>query len=145
VRSFRFDIGTRARKVARLIGRVQSELLNALAEEMRASGVTSKDLARKLNIPSSVINRQLAGGTISLRSLADLAWALDREISFKLTRPIERAGQNDHSETSTIEAPQVRIVGVSAPSGSTPPSAPETRVTNDRANRDATLRIFHIL
>lgn len=128
VTCFRFDIGARARKSARFLGRVHSELLNALIEEMQISGITPEDLARKLKIPCSVVNRQLAGGAVSLRALSDLAWALDREITFKLARPVERSGQNDRAGTSTIGAGQVRIVGKVTPGSSTVPSAPEKHV-----------------
>ena len=91
---FRFDIGERSRTAGRFIGRVRRELLRAVTEEKQA-GLTQQELARRLESRRSNINRQLSGeAEITLRSLADFAWALDREITFELRRPTKRRGQN---------------------------------------------------
>jgi len=108
---FRFDIGARSRTAGRLIGRVRRELLRAVTEENRA-GLTQQELARRLQSRRSNINRQLSGeAEITLRSLADLAWALDREITFELRRPDEAVGQNILPQTSTIGHKPIRIIG----------------------------------
>jgi ribosome-binding protein aMBF1 (putative translation factor) len=107
---FRFDIGARSRTAARLMGRVRRELLKAVIEERRA-GLTQQELARRLETRRSIINRQLSGeAEITLRGLADLAWALDREITVELRRPDEPAGQNIAPATSTIGYQPVRII-----------------------------------
>ena len=83
--SFQFDIGERARHAGRFIGRVRGELLRALSERKRERGFSQEALAQKLETDRALINRQLSGeSNLSLRSLADLAWALDLEISFEL-------------------------------------------------------------
>src|SRR6266481_7263280 len=83
---FRFDIDTRSRLAGRFIGRVRRELLKAIKEEKR-DGLTQQELARRLETRRSDINRQLSGeAEITLRSLADLAWALDREVFFFSSR-----------------------------------------------------------
>jgi hypothetical protein len=93
--SFRFDIGGRARHAGRFIGRVRGELLKALADKKSRINLPQQALAEKLGVERSLINRQLAGETdLSLRSLADLAWAMDMEISFELREPTVAAGQN---------------------------------------------------
>lgn len=108
---FRFDIGARSRTAGRLMGQVRRELLRAVTEEKRA-GLTQQELARRLQSRRSNINRQLSGeAEITLRSLADLAWALDREITFELRRPDEAAGQNILPQTSTIGHKPIRIIG----------------------------------
>ena len=108
---FRFDIGARSRTAGRLMGRVRRELLRAVTEEKQA-GLTQQELARRLESGRSNINRQLSGeAEITLRSLADLAWALDREITFELRRPDEAAGQNILPQTSTIGHKPIRIIG----------------------------------
>ncbi len=107
---YRFDIDARSRKAGRLIGRIRSELLKALTEEKRA-GLTQQELARRLEVGRSALNRQLSGeSNLSLRSLADLAWALDREIDFELRRPVESAGQNIAPETSTSRYSLTRAI-----------------------------------
>ena len=107
---FRFDIDVRSRTAGRLIGRIRRELLKAITEETRA-GLTQQELARRLESERSNINRQLSGETeITLRSLADLAWALGREITFELRRADGTAGQNIAPTTSTIGYHPVRII-----------------------------------
>jgi transcriptional regulator with XRE-family HTH domain len=112
---FRFGIEARSRTAGRLIGRVRRELLKAITEEKRA-GLSQQELARRLESERSNINRQLSGeAEITLRSLADLAWALGREITFELRRPDSAAGQNIAPQniaptTSTIGYQPVRII-----------------------------------
>ena len=107
---FRFDIHGRSRKAARLMGRVRRELLKAVMEE-RQAGLTQQELARRLEQRRSIVNRQLSGESeITLRGLADLAWALDREITVELGRPTVTAGQNIPPATSTVGHQPIRII-----------------------------------
>src|SRR5215469_13993072 len=107
---FRFDIHARSRKAARLMGRVRRELLKAVMEE-RDAGLTQQELAQRLQAQRATINRQLSGeAEITLRGLADLAWALDRVTSFELRRPDAREGQNIPPMTSTVGHQPVRII-----------------------------------
>jgi hypothetical protein len=46
---------------------------------------------------------------------ADLAWALDREITFELRRPDNTEGQNVAPVTSTIGHKPARIIGPKTP------------------------------
>jgi hypothetical protein len=116
VTSFHFDIGGRARHAGRFIGRVRGELLRALSQRKGEGRLPQQVLAEKLGIKRSVINQQLAGETdLSLRSLADLAWAMDMEISFELKRPAAEAGQNHPVQnqamtTSTVSHGQIRYI-----------------------------------
>jgi hypothetical protein len=113
---FRFDIDARSRTAGRFIGRVRRELLKAITEE-KGGGLTQQELARRLERHRSNINRQLSGeADITLRSLADLAWALDREITFELRRPDNTEGQNVAPVTSTIGHKPARIIGPKASS-----------------------------
>jgi hypothetical protein len=45
-----------------------------------------------------------------LRGLADLAWALDREITVELRRPDRAEGQNIAPVTSTVGHQPIRII-----------------------------------
>jgi transcriptional regulator with XRE-family HTH domain len=113
---FRFDIDARSRTAGRLIGHVRRELLKAITEEKR-TGLTQQELAQRLDDERSNINRQLSGeAEITLRSLADLAWALGREITFELRRPDAAAGQNIAPTTSTIGYQPIRIIAPKTPS-----------------------------
>jgi hypothetical protein len=131
VKFFRFDIGARASKASRFIGGIQSELLKAVAEE-RQQGTTQQALAQKLHIPRSELNSQLAGNSrLTLRVVADLAWALDREITFELKRRVEKPGQNHLPEASTLTSNAPTMVGATTNS-STLPSRPQIRIVTPR-------------
>ena len=109
--SFQFDIGGRARNAGRFIGRVRDELLKALSERKKEGKISQQELASKLEVHRSVINRQLTGeANLTLRSLADLAWAMGMEISFELKKPSVEAGQN-FTVTTTIGHSQIKYVG----------------------------------
>ena len=108
---FHFDIGSRARHAGRFIGRVRGELLRALSERKAETGLSQQALARKLGADRAQINRQLSGeASLSLRSLADLAWAMDMEISFELKKPVASAGQNQPMTTSTVRHGQIKYI-----------------------------------
>jgi transcriptional regulator with XRE-family HTH domain len=112
---FRFDIDIRSRVAGRFLGRVRRELLKAIVEEKR-DGLTQQELARRLDARRSDINRQLSGeAEITLRSIADLAWALDREVTVELRRPDTMAGQNIAPATSTVGYQPVKIIAPKAP------------------------------
>ena len=86
--SYLFDIGERARKASRFIGHVRSEIQRALIFEKKARKITQQEIANQLGVHRSVVNRQIMGiENLTLRSVADLAWALDWDIEFKLTKP----------------------------------------------------------
>ena len=113
--SFHFDIGGRARNAGRFIGRVRGELLRALSERKSEGGLSQEALARKLDTERSLINRQLSGeSNLTLRSLADLAWAMDLEISFELKKPASPAGQNQPMTTSTVRHGQIKYINGAA-------------------------------
>jgi transcriptional regulator with XRE-family HTH domain len=105
VTSFHFDIGGRARHAGRFIGRVRSELLQALSERKSEGGFSQEALARKLDIERSLINRQLSGErSLTLRAIADLAWAMELEITFELKKPVAEAGQNEPIQSQTAQS-----------------------------------------
>ena len=108
---FHFDIGGRARNAGRFIGKVRNEFLRALSVKRAESGICQQALAVKLDTERALINRQLSGEeTLSLRALADLAWAMDMEISFELKSPSASAGQNHPMTTSTVSYGQIRYI-----------------------------------
>lgn len=109
---FRFDIGARSRTAVQTAG-PGSPGVAAGGDRGKAGRLTQQELARRLQDNRANINRQLSGeDEITLRSLADLAWALDREITFELRRP---AGQNIASLTSTVGHKRIRIIGPKMP------------------------------
>ncbi|MCE4226952.1 XRE family transcriptional regulator [Methylobacterium sp. C25] len=129
MKSYRFSIGARSQGVGRFIGHVRSELTNALHEERGASSATVQAIADKLQIPRSAVNRQLAGlQHLTLRSVAELAWALDREIVFEVRRPQTFAGQNDLPDVSTLASPAPLTISATCSPATTLPPARQIRV-----------------
>ena len=90
--SYKFDIDPKNRVVARFIGEVRSELVRAFVEESAASGLTRDQLAQLLGVHKSLITKRLRGNVnLTLRSIGEMAWALDREPEFTLAQPDEPA------------------------------------------------------
>jgi transcriptional regulator with XRE-family HTH domain len=82
-RSFRID--KRRRSYLRLIGEIKHALAQALAEEHAERGLTMAEMARTLEVDRSHISRKLSGETnMTLETLADLAYALDRPVKVSL-------------------------------------------------------------
>jgi transcriptional regulator with XRE-family HTH domain len=93
--SFRFSIDPRSRLAARFLRRTRSEIQKALLEEKAERKLSQADLARILGVDRSVVNRQLTGkGNLTLRSVADLAWALNRDIEIRFVKPDTEIGDN---------------------------------------------------
>jgi transcriptional regulator with XRE-family HTH domain len=94
--SYQFDIGEKGRKVARFLGRVRRELQAAVDHEKTTRKLTQQQIAQMIGVNRSVINRQLLGGeNLTLRRVAELAWALGWDIVFELRKPTIAHGQNE--------------------------------------------------
>ena len=79
--SYRMRLSKRSRNAGRFISRVHEEIQRAFS----SSGMKQNEVAEKLEINRSVVNRQLQGhSNLTLRSIADLAWAMDKKIVFKI-------------------------------------------------------------
>lgn len=86
--SYMFDIGEKARVVSRFIGEVRAQLQMAFIEEKTTKKLTQQQLATMIGTDRSVINRQLMGyENITLRRVAEFAWAFGWEIHFELRKP----------------------------------------------------------
>ena len=75
----------RRRTYARLIGEIQHALNEALTDEYKARGLTRSHMAEILGKDKSFVTRKLSGnGNMTLETLADLAYALDRPVRVSL-------------------------------------------------------------
>jgi hypothetical protein len=102
--SYQFAPSLRKRIGARFLTRVRRELQKAFMEEKASRGMTQAELARILGIDRAVVCRQLAGtSNLTLRTLADYAWALQREPVFALQK---RAGALTTNYSGVSMAPQ---------------------------------------
>ncbi len=93
--SYRFAPNLRKRVAGRFFTRVRRELQKAFIEEKASRNLTQAELARQLGTARSTVCRQLAGSeNLTLRTLADYAWALDRDIVFEMQKKAKAAGDN---------------------------------------------------
>ncbi len=93
--SYQFAPSARKRKTAKFMTRVLRELQKAYMEEKAERGLTQAHLARLLGVHRAVVCRQLAGsGNLTLRTIADYAWALRRSPEFSMSKPALPDGTN---------------------------------------------------
>ena len=85
--SYDIKIDPKSRAAGRFIGQVRKALVSAAIEEKNETGVTQLQIASKVGVNRSVINRLLRGeANLTLRSVAEIAWALGWEPRFTLSR-----------------------------------------------------------
>jgi hypothetical protein len=78
-------ISDREKSYARLIGEIQHALNQALSEEHGATGLTKAQIAVILGKNKSFVTRKLSGASnMTLETLADLAYALNRPVRVRL-------------------------------------------------------------
>jgi transcriptional regulator with XRE-family HTH domain len=81
--SYRLKIDRRSLKAARFISKLQDEIQRALIE----SGMTQQEVAERLGVDRSVINRRLKGkANLTARSISDFAYALDQDVKMEFKR-----------------------------------------------------------
>jgi len=77
------------------VSAVRRALQKALAEEQAANGVTQAEVARRIGVHRSVINRELHGyRDITLGRVAEIATALGRVAEISLLAPTAAPGEN---------------------------------------------------
>lgn len=111
--SYELKIDPKRRAAGRFIGAVRKALINAAFEEKQRHGLTQQKVADCLGVNRSVINRMLRGEVnLTLRSVAELAWALGWQPHFSLKR-ISRADRDNLDVDLT--PPYAEPVASSAP------------------------------
>jgi transcriptional regulator with XRE-family HTH domain len=95
VTSFQIAITPSRRAAGRFISRVRRSLQRALVEEGERNGINQSKIADAIGVHRSVISRELNGRQdITLGRLAELAWAMGREIDFSLPVAEQMEGAN---------------------------------------------------
>lgn len=93
--SFQITISPSRRAATRFIDHVRRAIQKALIEEKRRTGLTQSEIARRIGVHRSVINREIRGQKdLTLGRVAELAYALGREPFFDLREPAVPAGAN---------------------------------------------------
>jgi transcriptional regulator with XRE-family HTH domain len=107
--SYQFAPSPRKRITGCFLARVRRELQKAFLEEKEARGVTQAKLARELGVDRAVVCRQLAGtSNLTLRTIADYAWALQRDLIFEMPKPSAALGVNHHMTVSPFVSEPAR-------------------------------------
>lgn len=85
--AFKFSIDPKKRASARFMNDVQREIIRAFIEEKKATGINQGTIAKALGVNRSVVSRLLKGeGDLTLRSVAEISWALGWSPNFQLRR-----------------------------------------------------------
>lgn len=103
--SFSFEVSPRKRKRGRFINVVRKEIQKAVSEVLDERGISQSQLAEELGINRSVLSRRLNGrANLTLSSIADLAWVLDRDLHFSMERPDNKGVlSKNYAEPSRLE------------------------------------------
>lgn len=92
---FQIAISPSRRAATRFVAHVRRSLQKALVDESEESGTNQSRIASAIGVHRSVISRELNGRQdITLGRVAELAWALGREIDFVLVKPMQPLGSN---------------------------------------------------
>ncbi len=95
--SFNLKIDPRRQKFVRGVSDAHVAIERAISEE----GLTRSAIAELLGVNKAVVTRALNGtSNITLKTITDLAWALDREFVIDLVRPSEFGNHNHTTVTS---------------------------------------------
>ena len=101
--SSKFEIDTRRKTYVRLVGEISHQLNTALHEEHERRGLTRTHMAEILNTNKSFITRKLDGrSNMTLETLADIAFALDRVVHVQLISRMPPPGSNHPPPSSSI-------------------------------------------
>lgn len=101
----KLSVDKRRRTYVRLIGEIQHALQTAFAEEAEGRNLTRTAMADALGVNKSFVTRKLNGtSNMTLETLADFAYALDRAIKISLVSRSPGAGAN-YGQSETMRFP----------------------------------------
>lgn len=110
--SYRLKINPKDRAAARFIARLQKVIQNALID----SGKTQQQVADILDVDRSVVNRRLKGSAnLTARSIAEFAYALDKDIILELS---DKRKPADRTNVAAAENNIVSLTGARKITGS---------------------------
>jgi hypothetical protein len=111
--SFKLRISQKERAAGRFIGSVRKALVLAAIEEKKLSGITQADVASKLEVDRSFVNRLLRGNAnLTLKTIGELSWAMGWEPVFTMRRLNFARGTNHGmgTESAASQPPMHRVV-----------------------------------
>ncbi len=89
--SYQIKLDKRARQAAKFISKLQMRIQEMLVQ----SGMTQQEVAERLGVDRSVINRRLTGkANLTARSIADFSYVFGKEIDIKFSDPAKETRVN---------------------------------------------------
>lgn len=89
--SYRLKLDGKSRKAAKFISHLQKKIQS----ELVASGMTQQEVAEKLGVDRSVINRRLKGSAnLTARSIAEFAEAFEKDLEVNFVTRAKGYGSN---------------------------------------------------
>lgn len=109
--SYQMQLNPRKKKAARFVTLVNKEIQKTFTDAAN-KGMTQRKLAAKLDVDKSVLHRRLTGETnLTLRSIADLAWALDADLEFSMRPKSVDSNVNYHTLNKQPAATATHALG----------------------------------
>lgn len=113
--SFQISITPSRKAAARFIRQVRNSLAVALSREHAKTGLTQAEVARRIGVHRSVVNRELMGlADITLGRVAELAYAMGKVPKLIIEEPEAVRGANHFSEPNHSTDSTATVVVMSA-------------------------------
>lgn len=104
--SFLPNVDARRATYLNLVGSIELQLRDAYARLYESGTENQTTIANKLGVGRSVINRRLTGqNNMTIETLADMVWALDRAIKVDIYDPLAGRELNMFLEIQTKSSP----------------------------------------
>lgn len=98
--SFKLTINPKDKAAARFISQAHKTIVEYILGEKETSNLTQQQIAERLGVNRSVVNRILNGkSNLTLRSIGELAWALESVPSIKLEKKPKHMPSNFFDDT----------------------------------------------
>ena len=89
--SYQIKLDKRARQAAKFISKLQTRIQEMLVQ----SGMTQQEVAERLGVDRSLINRRLTGkANLTARSIADFSYVFGKEVDIKFSEPTQESRVN---------------------------------------------------
>ncbi|MDO6967099.1 helix-turn-helix domain-containing protein [Rhizobium alvei] len=126
--SFQFDLDPKDEAAAEFIGAIGHRLQELLVERKALDNLTQQEIANRLGVDRARVNKCFSGyNNLTLRSLAELVWALDAEIKVEMHLAEEPRGANyslkSAPETTRSHQARTQILSSTQSAGSTTSSS----------------------
>lgn len=109
-----------------LVSWIESQLRDAYAELNEAGAENQSSIAKKLGVGRSAVNRRLTGQhNMTIETLADLVWALQKAITVNIFDPRASQTSNSHIHARTTEPIDAQVGIVPVERGQKPTSSPD--------------------